>query len=157
MAGSLICKFTIQQYNHLLDILRSTSLPDELIVLILEFTPYNTKAINSWGLEPFTNFIDFKSKSGRKIKKPIRFSQQSFVSGRFDQYDSHYYHGISYDRYETKTEKPLITIDIDYNYFEEEIEEPDEPEYDTGSDFEPDEEDTDDEETDNELEDDCLD
>ena len=152
MAGLIICKFTEPQYNYLLDLLRITQLPDEIIEYILKFSVYSKINIGLWGLEPYTNFIINKSKSGRKIVKPIKFSQQSFVSGRYDTYDSQYYNGISYDKYESSSEQLYLTNTVDYDYLEEVIEEPD---TDSGSDFELDE---DEDDTDDEFsEDDCLD
>ena len=143
MDGQRICKFTIQQYNHLLDLLRITLLPDEMIEYILHFSVYSKLNIGKWGLEPYTNFINQKTKSGRSIINPIRFSQQTFVSGTYDRYDTQYHNGISYDKYEYLG--PTRKLEAPINYDVEEIDDllsddEDEPMGD-GSDteFEPDE------------------
>ena len=146
MDGERICKFTIQQYNYLLDLLRITHLPDEMIEYILNLSVYSKLNIGKWGLEPYTNFINQKTKSGRSIINPIRFSQQTFVSGTYDRYDTQYYNGISYDKYEYQGPTNKLEAPINYDYGVEDAEEflsddEDEPMGD-GSDteFEPDEE-----------------
>jgi len=145
MDGERICKFTFQQYNHLLDLLRVTQLPDEMIEYILNLSVYSKHNIGKWGLEPYTNFINQKTKSGRAIINPIRFSQQAFVSGTYDRYDTQYYNGISYDKYEYQGPTNKLEAPINYDYGVEDIDEilsdgEDEPMGD-GSDteFEPDE------------------
>ena len=115
MDGQRICKFTIQQYNHLLDLLRITLLPDEMIEYILHLSVYSKLNIGKWGLEPYTNFINQKTKSGRAIVNPIRFSQQTFVSGTYDRYDTQYHNGISYDKYEYQGPTRKLEAPIDYN------------------------------------------
>ena len=146
MDGERICKFTIQQYNYLLDLLRITHLPDEMIEYILNLSVYSKLNIGKWGLEPYTNFKKQKTKSGRSIINPIRFSQQTFVSGTYDRYDTQYYNGISYDKYEYQGPTNKLEAPINYDYGVEDAEEflsddEDEPMGD-GSDteFEPDEE-----------------
>ena len=115
MDGERICKFTIQQYNYLLDLLRITLLPDEMIEYILNLSVYSKVNIGKWGLEPYTNFINQKTKSGRAILNPIRFSQQMFVSGTYDRYDTQYHNGISYDKYEYQGPTRKLEAPIDYN------------------------------------------
>ena len=115
ISGKRICKFTIQQYNHLLDILRVTQLPDEMIEYILNLSVYSKVNIGKWGLEPYTNFINQKTKKGRTILKPIRFSQQTFISGTYDRYDSQYHDGISYDRYELPETIHQLEAPINYD------------------------------------------
>ena len=144
MDGERICKFTIQQYNHLLDLLRVTQLPDEMIEYILNLSVYSKHNIGKWGLEPYTNFINQKTKRGRAILNPIRFSQQAFVSGTYDRYDTQYHNGISYDKYELP--ETISMLEAPINYDVEEVDDflsddEDEPVGD-GSDteFEPDEE-----------------
>ena len=144
ISGKRICKFTIQQYNHLLDMLRITQLPDEIIEYILNLSVYSKLNIGKWGLEPYTNFINQKTKRGRAILNPIRFSQQAFVSGTYDRYDTQYHNGISYDKYELP--ETISMLEAPINYDVEEVDDflsddEDEPVGD-GSDteFEPDEE-----------------
>ncbi len=144
MSGQRICKFTIQQYNYLLDLLRITLLPDEMIEYILNLSVYSKVNIGKWGLEPYTNFINQKTKSGRAILNPIRFSQQMFVSGTYDRYDTQYHNGISYDKYEAP--ETTLQLEAPINYDVEDVDDflsddEDEPVGD-GSDteFEPDEE-----------------
>ena len=115
MDGERICKFTIQQYNHLLDMLRITQLPDEIIEYILNLSVYSKLNIGKWGLEPYTNFINQKTKSGRTILNPIRFSQQAFVSGTYDRYDTQYHNGISYDKYELPETISMLEAPINYD------------------------------------------
>ena len=115
IAGKRICKFTIQQYNHLLDLLRVTQLPDEMIEYILNLSVYSKHNIGKWGLEPYTNFINQKTKSGRTILNPIRFSQQAFVSGTYDRYDTQYHNGISYDKYELPETISMLEAPINYD------------------------------------------
>ena len=115
MDGERICKFTIQQYNHLLDLLRVTQLPDEMIEYILNLSVYSKHNIGKWGLEPYTNFINQKTKSGRTILNPIRFSQQAFVSGTYDRYDTQYHNGISYDKYELPETISMLEAPINYD------------------------------------------
>ena len=159
MSGQRICKFTIQQYNYLLDLLRITLLPDEMIEYILNLSVYSKVNIGQWGLEPYTNFINQKTKSGRAILNPIRFSQQMFVSGTYDRYDTQYHNGISYDKYEYQGPTNKLEAPINYDYGVEDAEaflsdDEHEPMGD-GSDteFEPDEEtDSEDEFTDDDFE-----
>ena len=115
MSGQRICKFTIQQYNYLLDLLRITLLPDEMIEYILNLSVYSKVNIGKWGLEPYTNFINQKTKSGRAILNPIRFSQQMFVSGTYDRYDTQYHNGISYDKYEAPETTLQLEAPINYD------------------------------------------
>jgi len=159
MDGQRICKFTIQQYNYLLDLLRMTHLPDEMIEYILNLSVYSKLNIGKWGLEPYINFINQKTKSGRAIVNPIRFSQQTFVSGTYDRYDTQYYNGISYDKYEYHG--PTQKLEAPINYGVEDVDDllsDDEDEVmDDGSDteFEPDEDtesDTEDDFTDDDFE-----
>ena len=119
MDGERICKFTIQQYNHLLDLLRVTQLPDEMIEYILNLSVYSKHNIGKWGLEPYTNFINQKTKRGRAILNPIRFSQQAFVSGTYDRYDTQYHNGISYDKYELP--ETMWKLEAPINYDVEEV------------------------------------
>ena len=119
ISGKRICKFTIQQYNHLLDLLRITQLPDEMIEYILNLSVYSKLNIGKWGLEPYTNFINQKTKSGRAILNPIRFSQQAFVSGTYDRYDTQYHNGISYDKYELP--ETIWKLEAPINYDVEEV------------------------------------
>lgn len=157
ISGKRICKFTIQQYNHLLDLLRVTQLPDEMIEYILNLSVYSKANIGKWGLEPYTNFIIQKTKKGRTILNPIRFSQQTFVSGTYDRYDTHYQDGNCYDRFELPETIHQIEAPINYDYVVEDVDDflsDDEDEVvGEGSDteFEPDEEtDSEDELTDDE-------
>tara|TARA_B100001093_G_scaffold121492_1_gene114387 strand:+ start:238 stop:627 length:390 start_codon:yes stop_codon:yes gene_type:complete len=115
-----------------------------MIEYILQLSVYSKLNIGKWGLEPYTNFINQKTKSGRSIINPIRFSQQTFVSGTYDRYDTQYYNGISYDKYEYLG--PIRKLEAPINYDVEEIDDlltddEDEPMGDASdTEFEPDEE-----------------
>ena len=123
MDGLEICRFTVQQYNYLFDILRNTQMPDELIELVLSFSIFNKSKIGKWGIKLFVNFIELNTKSGRKINKPIKYSQQTFVSGEYDRYDGGYHDGDFYSQ-----DFKVISLQCDtinYNYLIEEAEESD--------------------------------
>ena len=161
MDGLEICRFTVQQYNYLFDILRNTQMPDELIELVLSFSIFSKSKIGEWGIKLYINFIELHTKSGRKINKPIKYSQQTFVSGEYDRYDGGYHDGDFYSQDFKVISLQCDTINYNYlmdenkeqlNYLEETDSEPEEEESDfeldeeeeeVESDFELDEEDTD--------------
>ena len=162
MDGLEICRFTVQQYNYLFDILRNTQMPDELIELVLSFSIFSKSKIGEWGIKLYINFIELHTKSGRKINKPIKYSQQTFVSGEYDRYDGGYHNGDFYSKDFKEISIKCDTINYNYlmdenkeelNYLEEETDsepeeeesdfELDEEEEEVESDFELDEEDTD--------------
>ena len=118
MDGLEICRFTVQQYNYLFDILRITKMPDELIELVLSFSVFNKSKIGTWGIKLYVNFIELQTKSGRKINKPIKYTQQTFVSGTYDRYDGGYHNG---DFYSKDFKEISIKCDtINYNYLMDE-------------------------------------
>ena len=79
MDGLEICRFTVQQYNYLFDILRNTQMPDELIELVLSFSIFNKSNIGNWGIKLYVNFIELSTKYGRKIFFFLRNLMKSWL------------------------------------------------------------------------------